>query len=409
MFAGSMAVAVINYLYYPVLGRMLSTAHFGEVQALISVFLQVSLLLAVIGNVTVNIVANAKDKKVRNHTAYELERATTILMAIIIGTAYLFIVPIQHFLQFDSPWPIVVLGLSLVMGAVASMRGAFIRGVKAFKQVSIFGLIGSISKLIFAVIFVAAGFDAAGAIAGLVVAQLLTYLYERRAARKLGLIKEGEDKLFRWPDISIVKPQLPYAGLVLVVSLSTTVLFSIDTILAKHYFSPETAGLYAGIATTARIIYFATGSIATVLLSSVVISNPKGKNRKLLLSSIGIATLVGGSILAFMSVFPHFTVTVLLGAKYDALGNLLPLLALTMFLLSLVNLVFSYDLALRRPSIAVISTIGVSVTALAISLHHATPLAIVQSLLIGAVTLLSLRAGWWFIKNSGGVPITPVP
>src|SRR5262249_32510346 len=54
-FAGSLLVAFLNYLYYPVLGRLLQPADFGEVQAVISLFLQAGVFLQVLGTVTVGV------------------------------------------------------------------------------------------------------------------------------------------------------------------------------------------------------------------------------------------------------------------------------------------------------------------------------------------------------------------
>jgi purine-cytosine permease-like protein len=55
-FIGSTVVSFLNYLYYPVLGRLLSPADFGEVQAIISFFLQTGVLLSVLSLVTINVV-----------------------------------------------------------------------------------------------------------------------------------------------------------------------------------------------------------------------------------------------------------------------------------------------------------------------------------------------------------------
>ena len=69
-FVGSFAVSVINYLYYPVLGRLLPTTQFGEVQTLVTLFLQANIFLGVITNVAVNIVANERDEHLRNRIVF---------------------------------------------------------------------------------------------------------------------------------------------------------------------------------------------------------------------------------------------------------------------------------------------------------------------------------------------------
>jgi len=61
-FFGSVAVGVLNYVYYPILGRMLSVEAYGEVQALVSLFLQMLVFLVVMSQVTINVVANYTDE-----------------------------------------------------------------------------------------------------------------------------------------------------------------------------------------------------------------------------------------------------------------------------------------------------------------------------------------------------------
>ena len=62
-FAGSVLVGALNYLYYPLIGRLVSPAVFGEIQTLVSLFLQFTIFLNVLGMITVNIMANYADKE----------------------------------------------------------------------------------------------------------------------------------------------------------------------------------------------------------------------------------------------------------------------------------------------------------------------------------------------------------
>jgi len=60
-FCGSMIVAISNYLYHPILSRMMDIESFGEVQALIFLFLLFSMVIGVFRTIVVNIVANAQE------------------------------------------------------------------------------------------------------------------------------------------------------------------------------------------------------------------------------------------------------------------------------------------------------------------------------------------------------------
>jgi hypothetical protein len=62
-FCGSILVAFFNYLYHPILSRMMDIGSFGEVQALISLFLLLSMVIGVFRTIVINIVANAQEIK----------------------------------------------------------------------------------------------------------------------------------------------------------------------------------------------------------------------------------------------------------------------------------------------------------------------------------------------------------
>ena len=210
-FIGSTAVSVVNYLYYPVLGHLLRTEQFGEVQALVSLFLQLALLLNVAANVTVNVVANAKNDKQRNQTVFEIGRLATFSMAGLLLLTLPFINQIKSFLNFTDSWPFVILGVSLVISASLTLRSGYLRGVNAYGQLSIANLLGAAVKLLASAGLVAAGLGTNGAIGGLVVAQLLSYFYVRSASKKAGLRSAHGNSWLALPDMKLIKPELSYS------------------------------------------------------------------------------------------------------------------------------------------------------------------------------------------------------
>lgn len=156
---GSIAVGAFNYLYYPVLGRLLAPSAFGEVQTLVSLFLQLGIFLSVLGLVTVNIVANYKDEAQRNALVLEFEKLAFVLSLGLLALTIIFQSKLQEFLQFESPWPFVILMLSLVATVPFTFRGAFLRGKKRFGVAAISNVLGAAGKLLF---FCAAGDCGAG-------------------------------------------------------------------------------------------------------------------------------------------------------------------------------------------------------------------------------------------------------
>lgn len=403
-FLGSVGVGALNYLYYPILGRILPPAAFGEVHVLVSFFLQLSIFLTVLGLVTVNVSANYANAQHRNRVIFDLERIALGASLLLLALSVVFSSQLKEFFRFGDSLPFVVLVLAIVVSVPFTFRGAFVRGRHGFGVASTSNLIASAAKIIFSVVLVTAGLGTVGAIGGVVAAQLVALVYIAYWARRMGLIR-GEG--VRWtsrPDMSLLVPELRYAGMVLVTSLLITLQFSIDILVVKHYFDAHTAGLYAGIATVARIIFFLTGSISQVLMPSIKLKNTTVQNRSLLKKSFLLLAATGVPALLLFMFFPGEIVRLLMGDVYGQYAHLLPILSVAIFAVAMTNLVVSYYMALRRYIIALVVITGASVTYALMINHHATLASVIESLLIGSLSMLLLLsgiAGGSWIKNRG--------
>ncbi len=190
-----------------------------------------------------------------------------------------------------------------------------------------------------------------------------------------------------------------YSVFVLLGTLGIMVLFSIDVLVVKRFFDPHTAGLYAGIATVARIIFFVTASISQVLLPSLKLDQPARKNRQLFIKSAILLTGISAPILLACFVVPEFIISMLMGQVYLTYANLLPLLALTMFVISILNLTVLYFLALRRFAPAVFAIIGSVATCLFLAVFHSTLEIVVNVLLYGSLATVCFIAVWALAIN----------
>jgi O-antigen/teichoic acid export membrane protein len=392
-FIGSSVVSILNYLYYPILSHQLRPSDFGEVQALVSLFLQISIFLSVLGLVTVNIVTNIENENERNEIVFELEKLALYISLIGLVITLLLAAPIQHFLNFESESPIIVTYLALIIGVPLTFRAAFLRGKKDFTSASISNIIASFTKLLFSGALVYLGFRTSGAIGGIVVSQIVALVYTGIRAKNLGL-----NRLVKLtpllPNLRLVAPELRYSLLVLVVSLVTTFAFSVDTIAVKHFFSPRTAGLYAGISTVARTIYYIAGPVVMVMLSFVKINNTARDNLRFLLATLALMLAIGGGTMLVFLTAPTAVVKILIGSQYTQYSSLLPSLGLVMLLLSIVSLVYSYFMALRRYAVGFLSIIGVLVTVTLLNFHHGSLPNIIEALLYSSVAMLLFVPAW---------------
>jgi len=397
-FIGSMLAALLNYLYYPVLGRMLSVNDFGEVQTLVSIFLQSTIFFSVLGLITVNIITNRSGDPVKVRTVFELEKLA--LLAALIGLVIVLVLAkqIQAFLHFNSFWPLAALSAAIVASVPLTFRQFYLRGRLLFGAAARSAIWAAGAKLVLSSLLVYLGYRSSGAIAGIVLAQLIALVYTARIARKAGYLRSLVGvRQTHWMDLQILRPELKYGLLVLAVTLFITLQFSLDIVVVKHYFPADTAGLYAGITTIARIIYFLTASIGIVLMSSVKLSVPASTNRSVLKRSFGLLLALGVPALLFFWAAPRLVIKVMLGSKYLDYASLLPLLSLAMLIISATGLLLNYHLALRRFKVVIPAAIGAGTTYILIIFHHLSPYDIVKSILQGSVTMLVFVAGWGIV------------
>ena len=405
-FVGALAAGALNYLFYPIVARLLPTGNFGEVQALVSLFAQINIFLSVLGLLTVNIVVNSGQGERRDLVILELEKLALVVGLLLMLLSVLFGGSLKQFFHFDSAWPFVGLMLAVFVSIPLMFRNAYLRGRQSFGLVSLLGVLAAGSDLILAVLFVLFHWRTTGVMLGLVLAQFLTFVYSAWLARRAGFSGWRREALFKLPDMRLITPELRYALVVLVCSLTITALYSVDTIVVKHWFDARTAGLYAGIATVGRIIFFVTGTIPQVLLSSVRMNQPAAHNRQALAKSLVLLLGIGGSGLLVFSLLPRAIVGLLMGHRFLVYASLLPRLSLAIFLVSVINLFVLYHLALRRYTVALIAVCGAAAAAGFLAVNHQTPFAVVNDLLYACAVFGGLL-GLWIMRTKSQPQLTP--
>ncbi|HEX6462196.1 MAG TPA: oligosaccharide flippase family protein [Candidatus Saccharimonadales bacterium] len=397
-FMGSVSVGALNYFYYPIIGRLLQPAAFGEVQALVSLFLQLTIFLNVFSMITISIIANYKKREEAHAVIFELEKAALLASIIALLVVALANEPLRQAFHFNSGFPIILIALAVTITVPLTFRSAFLRAIKKFGQTSIAGILAAIGKLGLSVLFIFMGFNTAGAIGGIVAAQVIALTYAALKAKKGGL-RYVSDRYFHLPSYKRLVPELRYAALVLIGSFVMTMLFSVDVLVVKYLFDAETAGLYAGIATVARIIYFLTASIVQVLLPSVSLQQSSQQNRAVLFKSLILIFAIGGPTLLVCMLFPELCIQLLMGSNYLAFAGLLPLLSLAIFIISVMNLLVMYFIALHRRGIAIVAIIGAVVTLGLMVMYHSDVQAIVSDLLLGSLTMMLVLSAWLWITK----------
>jgi len=385
-FSGSMIVAFLNYLYHPVLGRIMNIDDFGEVQALISLFLQLTIIVGIFSITTVNITSNIENEKERNEIISELRNVSLYITAFLFLIILIFSSQLQSFLNFKSFYPFISLAFILLLQVFTSIRTSFLQGLNKFKSVSLAGIISSGGRLLFGAALVIIGLKSFGAITGIMIAQVITLAYVFYKSKNNLNLKFNSKIILN----SRLKKELKYALLVLFSTICITFLYTADVLFIKHYFSPEEAGLYSGIATIGRIIFFLAGPISAVMLPSIKLKNSVKDNEKILFKSLFIVILIGGLASLTFYLFYDMIIGILIGNKYLVLAKLLPKLAIMLFLVSIINIIFNYYLALRKFFLIPIAIIGILSATILTAINHNNFNSIINNFIYSEVIIFIL-------------------
>ena len=188
-FSGSMVVSVINYAFYPIIGRLLSVQEFGEMQVLIALVTQVGLVLAALATVITHTTASAENEDTARKTITELRSVILFLAVPLIFLGLLTIPFLQKYLHYNATLPFIALFASVFISIIATFNNATLQGQKRFKQISFMGILQALSKLIIAVVLIYVGFGVLGGMLGILFAGIISYVYTTQYVKKWQIIK----------------------------------------------------------------------------------------------------------------------------------------------------------------------------------------------------------------------------
>jgi O-antigen/teichoic acid export membrane protein len=174
--------------------------------------------------------------------------------------------------------------------------------------------------------------------------------------------------------------------------LGLTAFISTDILLVKHFFSPENAGIYASLSLVAKIIFFLTASISTVMFPVVVQKRSKGEPY-LSTFLIGIALVAIPSFLITVCyfLFPSFVILFIVKkSTVVSYSSHLGIFGVLMSLYSLVSLLTNFYLSLKKTAVAIPICIVAILQAALIWMYHGT---FMDVILISLVLMLLLLAG----------------
>lgn len=331
-YALSMLTSFFNFLYYPVMTHITSPTVYGEVQFLITIIFQISIVFMALNVITIILSVrhgDRSDKLMRSITALSsLFNNLTLWLTLL---AVIFLILNQTSLHFSSPLPFIALGISIISTVPFTIAIGKLQGQESFISAGILSVGGSVLKLAVSATLVITGWGTTGAVIGIGIGQIIAVV----VAVSFGALSLSELFSFRVSDIHSLRGDRKFIAVAALSVLLTNIIVAADTVGAKLLLLPHDAGIYAGIATLAKIAIYVVSPLMWLVISSA--TDPI-KYRNKINTIIGIASLLCFSLTILYLAFPSQIVNLLIGPHFNTASHLLTLATLSMGSLAIATL-----------------------------------------------------------------------
>ena len=323
LFASTTIVNAGNYLFNLILGRWLGPADFADLSLIVTLFLLVTFVAATLQTVAAKYAAvYAADGDAGRIAGL---RGWLSRNAWVVGLAALVLVAagsplLQRFFKTGAVWPFVLLAAGLPFYFAQAVDRGVLQGQTRFGLLTASYQAEMWVRLAFGLGFVAIGWSVNGAVGGLTLSLIATWLVARRARRGL----PGRGDLPAADRRAIIA----FAGPVSAALVGQILINNSDILIVKHFYEAAPAGHYAALALIGRIVFFATWSVVTVLFPIVAQRQQRGeRHHHLLALALGLVATVSALIVGATLLFPELIIGVLFGAAYLSVAPLLWLYA----------------------------------------------------------------------------------
>ncbi|MDD4606961.1 MAG: oligosaccharide flippase family protein [Patescibacteria group bacterium] len=365
-FVGSFAVNLGNYIFHFLMARMLDVQVYGELQSLIALTAIFSIPSGALLTLIVKYVANFKAEENINKIYTLFIKSVKLFGLIALVLISIIIIASPHladFLQINSSVPILILSLSVLLAFFNSINHGVLQGLQKFKSITLINLLTVASKVILAVILVKLSLRVNGVLGAIVLSGIIGYLITFMPLKFLF-------KKTQTTDIN-TKEIFKYIWPVFWTVLFTTLLYNLDVVLVKHFFSPEIAGQYSALALIGHIIIFIAGPMATVMFPMVAHAHTRGeKHYAIFKQTIGLT--LGMGLLGVLGYFilPNLIIKILVGNKFLNMAPYLGWFAISMLLYSLINTLSRYLLSIYSVKYIYVLLVGILCQVAGIFIWH---------------------------------------
>jgi O-antigen/teichoic acid export membrane protein len=399
LFFGSLIANVLNYAYHLVVGRQVSIEVYGEAESLISLIMIISVPAMTLGMVATKYAAACKADA--NHTGSReiwlylnkkvLKFGVPIFLFMVLLTPL-----IGRYLNIESHLALIAIWVTMYISFFNAINQGLLSGWQKFKKVSLSNVLSTATKFFSGIILVGIGFALGGIVGSIVLSTVMMYVVTLIALHINIIRKRGESDTH--PETKVNFGSLKrYILPVFVGNLAITILGNADMILAKHNLDDIGAGQYGALTVVSKIIFFATGVIASVLFSMSAEHSHKGESSRHILKTalflVSLASLVATGI---YFAYPTLILSILFGGKYGDAAPYLGWFAVAVSLYSFSNIIFQYLLSIHKTKIVYSLLTIALIMVLCIDVFGAKISTIISIVIIAQVVAIALGIYYLF-------------
>jgi O-antigen/teichoic acid export membrane protein len=341
----TMAANVVSLLFTIVFARLLGTAGYGSLAALVSTFLILSvpglaLQVAAARETAVGRLGRG-GRLAATHRRWMIELGAALVAFAALGVALRG--ELAGVIGVEEEW---AAAATLATGCAwlgLSIERGILQGLHAYRAAGLSVIAEALGRLALGLLLVGAGGGVTGAylaspLSMIAVALILLAVLRRRLGAPAA---EASPRPLRW---LVAGAWAPVVGLTLI-----AVLQNIDVIIVKHRVGGTGAGAYAAAAVAAKVVIWVGIGLAYYLVPEAARRAQEGGNpRSPLARALAIIGLIAAPMLVVYAIAPGFVLRIGFGVHVPAANRALVLLAGAMTLLAAASLAVQYMLAIRR-------------------------------------------------------------
>lgn len=393
IFLGSNFGNLFNFLFNIFIIRNLSAADYGAFASLMSLAMLVTIPSGAVAPTILRFAASyfATSDFGRVRGLYLKISKQSFIIGVVIFLSFIFFRNnISHFLNIANPAFVVQAGFTLFLTFIGVANYPLLQAKLAFSFIAFSNFITSVLKFALGIVLVYLGFAVWGALWAIFLSTLVPFLLS------FFQLKFLFNRDIKTPEIDF-KELVSYGIPAAIALFGFTSLISTDVLLVKHFFPPNLAGSYAVISLLARIIYFLTGPIASVMFPLIVQKHTRNENYHADFKLAFLMVLIPSVFLNIgYFLFPEFIITVASKKEYVFASPILGIFGLFLTAYSLLAILINFYISIKKTDVYIPIAFAAVLQAVLLWIYHPTFFHVVLiSLIITTLLLIWLLLYYW--------------